>query len=138
MTPEREGRPPASVSESKLPRLMLDWAVRAFGASALNRDERAARVAEEAIEIAQAEGVTLETIQRIAARVYERPPGEIGREIGGTAVTLAVLAENLGRNVEQDMLAEWDRVLSKPPEHWAEKHRQKVAAGTADLSEVAP
>jgi hypothetical protein len=113
---------------------ILAWAVASFGAVARNRDERAARLAEEAIEVAQAEGVSLEVIQRIAARVYSRPAGEIGREIGGVALTLEALAENLGRSADADCETELARVLAKPADHWRTKHAEKVAAGTADLS----
>src|SRR4051812_11277389 len=55
------------------PASVLAWAVRSFGPIALNRDERAARMAEEAVEVAQVEGVPLDVMQRITARVYSRP-----------------------------------------------------------------
>lgn len=116
------------------PAAVLQWAVNSFGAIALNRDERAARMTEEAIEVAQVEGVPLEVIQRIAARVYSRPVGELGQEIGGLMVGLYALAANSGVDPDAEFRREFDRVLSKPREHWARKHAEKVAAGTADLS----
>jgi hypothetical protein len=113
---------------------VLAWAVENFGDIAKNRDERAIRLAEEAIEVAQAEGVSLELIHRVAERVYSRPVGEIGREIGGVAITLDALAENLGRNAYADGNVELTRILSKPKDWWQRKHQEKVEAGTADLS----
>lgn len=116
------------------PAAVLQWAVNSFGAIALNRDERAARMTEEAIEVAQVEGVPLEVIQRIAARVYSRPVGELGQEIGGLLVGLYALAANSGVDTDAEFRREFNRVLSKPKEWWARKHAEKVAAGTADLS----
>jgi predicted metalloendopeptidase len=115
---------------------VYEWVLRSFGPGALNRDERAARLAEESVEVAQAEGVPLDAMLRIVERVYSRPVGEIGREIGGVAITLDALAENLGRSVSADAETELARVLSKPAEHWRMKHAEKVAAGTANLSPV--
>lgn len=116
------------------PAAVLQWAVNSFGAIALNRDERAARMTEEAIEVAQVEGVPVDVIQRIAARVYSRPVGELGQEIGGLMVGLYALAANSGIDLDAEFRREFDRVLSKSREHWARKHTEKVAAGTADLS----
>jgi NTP pyrophosphatase (non-canonical NTP hydrolase) len=122
--------PAADVTQSAV----LAWAVRSFGPVAKNRDERAARLVEEAAEIAQVEGVPLEVVCRIAGRVYSRPPGELGQEIGGLGITLLALAENAGIDCHAEVRREFRRVLSKPPAWWKHKHAEKVAAGTADLS----
>ncbi len=51
--------------------------VRVFGTnSQILRRERAARVLEEAIELAQSEGIMINVVLRTTARVYERPRGE--------------------------------------------------------------
>lgn len=113
---------------------VLAWAVRSFGPIAQNVDERAARIAEEAIEIAQVEGVPLDTIKRIADRVYSRPAGERWQEIGGTMIGILSYAEIVGLSMAECTRREFDRVLSKPREWWQKKHAEKVAAGTADLS----
>jgi hypothetical protein len=113
---------------------VLDWAVRSFGPIAMNIDERAARVAEEAIEIAQVEGVPLETVKRIADRVYSRAPGERWQEIGGTMIGMLSYAQIIGLSLADCTHREFQRVLSKPREWWQKKHAEKVAAGTADLS----
>lgn len=113
---------------------VLSWAVDSFGPIAKNRDERAARLVEEAIEVAQAEHVPLEVVLRIASHVYSRPVGELGQEIGGCGITLLALAENAGLDFWVECRREFRRVLSKPRDWWHRKHAAKVAAGTADLS----
>ena len=115
---------------------VLEWANRSFGAIASNPDERAARLAEEAIEIAQCEGVPLEVIVKIAQRVYSRPVGERWQEIGGTGIALLAYAENAGQSLDTCIEREWTRLQGKSPEWWRMKHAEKVAAGTADLSPV--
>lgn len=113
---------------------VMSWALENFGPVAANRDERAARLLEEAIEIAQIQGLSISLIQRIAEHVYSRPPGRLGQEIGGVAITLDALAENTGFSVEEEAGRELARILALPKEWWKRKHAVKVAAGVADLS----
>lgn len=115
---------------------VLDWAVENFGEVARNVDERAARLVEEAIEVAQHAGVPTYVIERIMRRVYSRPVGDLGQELGGVGIALMAVAENSGLGFQTEILKEWDRVQALPKEHWQRKHAEKVAAGTADLSPV--
>lgn len=115
-------------------RQVLNWAETNFGSIARNRDERAARLVEEAIEIAQAENVPLEIVKKISDRVYSRQSGDVRQEIGGLAITLDALAENLGIDAQVEAQRELDRILSLPKDWWTRKHAEKVAAGTADLT----
>lgn len=124
------------VSGDRTQKKVLDWANNSFGSIACNRDERAARLVEEAIEVAQVEGLPLEIVKRITDRVYSRPPGDLANELGGVGITAEALAENAGLDFEQCTQCEWERVLSKSSEWWEKKHAAKVAAGTADLSPV--
>jgi hypothetical protein len=126
--------PAEKVSKVADQKEVLAWAVRSFGEVACNCDERAARLAEEAIEIAQAEGVSLEVIVRIASRVYSRPAGDLWQELGGLGITAMAFAESVGLSLSDCTEREWHRVLSKSPEWWERKHAEKVAAGTANLS----
>ena len=128
-----------SLAATKVPTQaeVLQWAVDSFGPIAQNRDERAARLVEEAMEVAQAENVPAETVRRILEHVYSRPPGELGQEIGGCAITLLALAENAGIGYRAELLREWRRLTSKPRAWWQHRHEEKVAAGTANLSPVA-
>lgn len=119
---------------AELQKRVIAWAWATFGDIALNRDERAARLVEEAIEVCQAESVAQDVVHRLVDRVYSRPVGDLGREIGGVAMTLAALAENAGYSVEAEAQRELDRVMGLSPAHFAAKHAEKVAAGVADLS----
>lgn len=132
----RAAQPPSEALPAQAD--VLDWAVRSFGPIAQNVDERAARVAEEAIEIAQVEGVSLETVKRIADRIYSRPAGERWQEIGGTMIGMLSYAEIIGLSLAECTQREFQRVLSKPQDWWQKKHAEKVAAGTADLSPCSP
>jgi len=117
---------------------VLQWAVDRFGAVARNVDERAARLVEEAIEIAQAAGVKLETVEKIARRTYSRPVSkDIGQEIGGCGITLLGFCESTNYNFESELAREWYRVSQLPPEYWERKHAEKVVDGTANLSPTA-
>jgi hypothetical protein len=125
-SPRSSGEPSGPTSSE-----ILAWAVRTFGPVASDRQERARRVAEEAIEVAQAEGVAAEEIHRIANRAFSRPPGDLEQEVGGLAVTLAALCANAGLDPEAAKLKEWDRISSLPESWLRRKHAAKVLAGTA-------
>jgi len=58
-------------------------------------NSRCARIRhiEEALELGQACGCSRETAVRILDYVYDRPPGIIPKEIGGTLVCLAALSQ---------------------------------------------
>lgn len=112
---------------------VLAWAVDMFGLVATNREERAARLLEEALEVAQCEGLDIITAGKIAGRVYAHPRGELTQEIGGVSLTLAALAENAGRDLTTCVEREWTRVKSKPREWWTAKHAEKVKDGTANI-----
>lgn len=114
-------------------RLVLEWAVDSFGECAARPKERAARLVEEAVEVAQALGLEDHVILRLVLRVYGRPPGELAQEIGGVGITLEALAENAGLNAEKCTQQEWERVMSKSKSWWQKKHAAKVKDGTADL-----
>lgn len=116
------------------PEQVLDWAFTMFGPIAYNRRERALRLLEEATELAQVEGVELETAVSVATRVYGRPAGDVVREIGQVHMTLAALAYNLGEDMDAEGRKEFDRVRSIPKEEWKRRHDAKVAIGIASNS----
>lgn len=109
----------------------LEWTVETFGAIGLDRQERAKRLLEEAMELAQAEGVSDLVVGRLLARVYARPPGDTQREIGQAMFTLAVLAANLGMNAVEAFHEEFNRVRNIPKAEWAKRHAAKVEVGIA-------
>ena len=87
------------------------WAVRTLGIEACaNSVERALRVAEEAIELAQACKVSKEQLHRLVDYVFERPAGKPGQEIAGTLVCLYSLASALGLDADREFEREFLRV----------------------------
>lgn len=92
-------------------RLAHEWAERCFGALEANDPtQRGLRHVEEAIELAQACRVPRDQVLALVEHVYSRPPGDIAQEIGGSALTLAVLAVALGYDLESRCGAELERM----------------------------
>lgn len=116
------------------PKAFLLWALNTFGPIAINRDERAARFIEEAIELVHTQELPREVLNRIADRVYSRPRGEAGKEIGQAMATLECLAENVGLSADAEAEREFARVQSIPQSEWPRRHDAKVALQIANLS----
>lgn len=110
---------------------VLEWATEMFGPIARDRRERACRFLEEAIELAQAEGLNIETVDKIIWRVYSRPPGQSPKEVGQARMTLNCLAWNMGLEAGAEEKKEWDRVRSIPKEEWKRRHDDKIKLGIA-------
>ena len=110
-------------------RSVSTWVISTFGESAMHPTIRAMRFLEEAIELVQACGLTLEEVDRVAGVVYSRPVGEVSQEVGGTRLTLAALCEAM--HVDGDIAAtvEWDRVQLKSPEYVRARDAAKRALG---------
>jgi pantoate kinase len=69
-----------------------DWVIECFSEENLfNKHERSQRFIEEAIELAQASGLSKENVKSLVEYVYDRPIGEFYQEVGGVMVTLAGL-----------------------------------------------
>lgn len=91
------------------------WIVRVFGVHRLfQKQQRALRLVEEAIEYAQAEGVYIGQVQQVTLQVYSRPPGDPYQELGGVGVTWlgACVARRACADVVLDV--ELARIESKP------------------------
>lgn len=69
---------------------------------------RVLRVLEEAIELAQAEGVHIEELNTIRDQVYSKPAGLPSQELGGVLVTLAGYASTTKYDLE---IAFWEEAL---------------------------
>lgn len=130
----------ASVDRNHRQILTAEWVTRAFGPTTLQRpDERAARVVEEAVELGQAANVPRDVAHRIVDYVYDRPAGSAEQECGGVLVTMLAFCASIGVLAEDMEVRELDRVLAKPPEHFAERHKAKAAHGiTPGLSANRP
>ncbi len=100
------------------------WMAATFGhAISQNRLERCFRFFEEATELVQAGGMSIEDAHRLVDYVYGRPIGEVHQEVGGTMVTLAAFCSaytiSMSAAAEMELTRCW---LMK------EKIRQKQAA----------
>lgn len=106
------------------------WCIAAFGDNhAHSIPQRGIRLAEEAIETAQACGCDKEMVHRLVDHIYSKPAGELFQEIGGVGITLLALAEASGHSAEAAEKAELQRILSKPPSHFTARNDAKNAAG---------
>ena len=115
-----------------LQRRVCDWLRERYGIGVLlDRRERAARVLEEAAELAQAEGVDLAQADRILVRAFTRPIGEPEQEGAGVGVTLLAWAAAAEVDLERITRAEVERIEGLSVEHCRRKHAEKAAAGTA-------
>lgn len=106
------------------------WCAAAFGRDhAASIPQRGVRLAEEAIEAAQAAGCDREMIHKLVDYVFDRPAGELSQELGGVGVTALALAEAANLSADGCECAEIARVLAKPLEHFAARNKAKNDAG---------
>lgn len=106
------------------------WAERCFGRAVVeDRRERVTRILEEAIELAQAEGLEAETIARMTTRVYAKPPGDPRQELGGLGVCVLVYAEAACVSADAIEAGEVETILAKDPGYFRERQNAKAAMG---------
>jgi hypothetical protein len=105
--------------------LISQWVRRVIGDEALsNPQERGLRVAEEAIELAQAMRVSAVDLHRLVDYVYARPVGTPGQEIAGTLVTLYAAATCAGVDADYEFAVEVARIHT--PEIEAKVRRRQI------------
>lgn len=113
-------------------RCVQQWVVDAFGEQvAMNVHERTMRVLEEAIELAQSEGISLFEVVGLANHVYRKPLGKPQQEVGGIGVTLLAYCALKGFSADEEEQREVARILSFPPDHFRQRQAAKAAAGVA-------
>lgn len=113
-----------------LTEIAYDFGVRAFGSEHMNDPRiRGLRMVEEAVEAAQALGVERAEMHDLVNIVYDRPPGDVIQELGGTLLTTAVLCRIFGVSIEDVFLTEVRRVLNKSPDHFAKRNQEKMDLG---------
>ena len=117
---------------------ICDWAKMAFGeAEVISVPQRGLRLLEEAIEAFQACGCDEAMAHKLVTFVFARPPGTVGQELGGVAVTVLLLAAAAGLSADEEEAREIHRVLSKPVGEFTARNASKNAAGfTADPTPV--
>lgn len=107
-----------------------EWARAAFGdVEASSIPQRALRLLEEAVEMAQACDVPIAKVHELVDYVYGRPKGEIAQELGGVAVTTLALAAAAGLSADTAEQSEVERVLSKPVDYYTKRNAAKNDAG---------
>lgn len=110
--------------------MIANWAELAFGREeATGLPQRGLRLLEEAIEAFQACGGDEAMAHKLVTFVFGRPPGEVGQELGGVAVTVLALAAAAGLSADEEECREVHRVLSKPLNEFTERNANKNAAG---------
>ena len=114
-------------------RLACDWVQRCFGDNVLNnKQERALRLMEETIELAQSVGVSLDKVYALGTHVYARPRGDPNREIGSVLLTAVVMSRTLGWNDPTNpLLAELRRVLDTDVDKFKKRWQEKIEDGVA-------
>lgn len=113
-------------------RIVLGWVEATFGAGpAHDLHERAARIVEEAAELAQCEGVPADLLHEIVDHVYRKPAGKPWQEAGGVGVTLLAYCEARAVSAEQCEREEFARAVAAPKA----KSREMAMAGIARYSE---
>jgi hypothetical protein len=120
-----------STERDERQRRVYDWVRTTFGLANQDAHERALRFFEEAVELAQAEGIREEELVRIVRHVLTKPPGTPLQEAGGAGTTLLAYCEAKGFSADTAERLEFDRVLSFPSEHFRRRHDVKVEAGIA-------
>ena len=113
----------------KRQREVADWIIDTFGLSSLRPRERARRLLEEAIELAQAEGVTREDVNTHADYIYAKEPGDPKQELGDVGLTLLAYAESRGFSADQTEVDTISDALRKSKRHWYRRHQTKIDAG---------
>jgi len=96
----------------------------------MNRRERALRLIEEAIELGQTEGVTVEDVIRVSDRVFSRPVGNPEQAVGGVGVCLLAYCYAAAIDFETFTRREIERIEHLDPNIVRAKHQAKVIAGT--------
>lgn len=111
------------------------WTARTFGTrTATCPQERIRRFAEEAIELAQAAGMSEEDFANLVRYVYSRPAGEPPQEVGGVAVTFLAYCETAGMSADELEQREIARIHSKDADYFRARQNAKALAGIAMVS----
>jgi hypothetical protein len=91
--------------------------------------ERSMRVVEEALEFAQANGLTETIVVMLLRRVYSRPEGSKLNEAAGLGVTLLAWCRCHGVVLDDLLLTEMSRIAGMDREKFRAKQREKARAG---------
>jgi hypothetical protein len=119
------------VSRDDRQRAVIEWVSATFGPRALAPHKRAQRVLEEAVELAQAEGMTGDLVIAVVQHVYGKSAGDPAKEAGDLGLTLLAYCAARGLSAEDEEVATFSRVQAIDPAYFRARHGLKVAAGIA-------
>ncbi len=105
------------------------WAVQTYGPKARARRYQALRFLEEAMELAQALGLTYDDMDYVANYVNARRIGSANVEIGDVRLSLDILAESIGLSSEQCYEDCLTRIAALDSAQTRERDEGKIAAG---------
>jgi NTP pyrophosphatase (non-canonical NTP hydrolase) len=109
---------------------VFEWCVAAFGVDhSTNVEQRGLRLAEEAIEAAQAAKCDPATLHKLIDYIYAKPPGDLKQELGGVGLCVMAMANAAGFSADAAEEIEIARVLAKPLSFFAERNKVKNDAG---------
>jgi len=111
--------------------IVAAWVRVTFGEESFTRNERVIRFLEEAIELAQSEGMPIETLLAVVRHVYSKPAGSISQEVGGVGITLLAYCEYIGISADACELAEWERISAIDVNYFRQRQNKKADAGIA-------
>lgn len=102
------------------------WLVACLGEETLHSlPDRALRVLEEAVELAQAADIPAEKVVELVQHVYSRPVGRLEQEVAGVLNTVLLTAECIGQDAmhlgSQELTRAWTHI-----DAIRRKNRQKV------------
>ncbi|MFG6080309.1 hypothetical protein ACEUZ9_000859 [Paracoccus litorisediminis] len=112
---------------------VASWVENCFGGAVLmDRQERARRLLEEAIEFAQAAGLSAAEAHYLVDDVHAREAGDLGQEAGGVITTLAAACFGTGLDLHQEAMRELARI-ERPEiiEKCRRKQAEKAERGVA-------
>lgn len=113
-----------SVGDQTFQSRVQPWLMECFGSMiAGDKEERNHRFLEEALELVQACGCTVDEAMQLVGYVYGRPTGDAPQEVGGVMITLAALCLAQGIDMHAAGEAELARIWTK-----VEQIRAKQAA----------
>lgn len=110
-------------------RLAYAWMLDVYGEQAKDRRIQAFRFLEEAMELAQTQGLSLEDFVRTAEYVSARPVGDTKTEIGDVRLCLDILAEGVGVSVDSCHTSCLMRIKALDPGKLRAKDAAKSAYG---------
>lgn len=111
--------------------MCVEWGRQTFDTSITTDPlERSLRFGEEALELLQSCDLTKQDVLKLVDYVFDRPKGEVGQEVGGTIVCLAMLCEAKKIDLYLEAAMEFARVDGvEMREKIKTKHAAKRAAG---------